>query len=67
MDHERNRQTDRQDYYGSTVLCTIAHRAVKWKSAPIVQSVIEDIHRRYCGRPPQAEPEIVTANVSLCA
>jgi len=26
MDHERNRQTDKQDYYGNTALC-IVHRA----------------------------------------
>ena len=29
MDHERNRQTDSWNYYGSTALCTIVHRAVK--------------------------------------
>jgi len=31
MDHERNRQTDRQTglFYGNTVLCTIVHREVK--------------------------------------
>jgi len=27
--HERNRQTDRQDYYGNTALCIIVHRGVK--------------------------------------
>jgi len=35
MDHERNRQTDRQDYYCNTALCTILHRVV------IIYCVIE--------------------------
>jgi len=28
MDRKRNRQRDRQDYYGNNVLCAIVHRAV---------------------------------------
>ena len=30
---ETDRQTDRQDYYGNTALCTSVHRAVKKLSA----------------------------------
>jgi len=32
--HERNRQTDKHDYYGNTALCSIVHCAVNRPTLP---------------------------------